>query len=71
MGSYKLSAEAEAEAEADLKRIWLRGLDEFGERQAKAMCATVTRMLYLSHILQLAVNGFDNELIHGMWIGVI
>ena len=32
MGNYKLSAEAEA----DLKRIWLRGLDEFGEAQADA-----------------------------------
>jgi|GEM_PF-1832713 len=30
MGSYKLSAEA------DLKRIWLRGLGEFGEAQADA-----------------------------------
>ncbi|WP_448547707.1 type II toxin-antitoxin system RelE/ParE family toxin [Thalassotalea fusca] len=32
MGSYKLSKEAES----DLKRIWLRGLDNFGERQADA-----------------------------------
>lgn len=32
MGSYKLSAAAES----DLKRIWFRGLDEFGEKQADA-----------------------------------
>lgn len=32
MASYKLSAAAES----DLKRIWLRGLDDFGERQADA-----------------------------------
>jgi toxin ParE1/3/4 len=30
MGSYKLSAEAEA----DLRRIWLHGLEQFGETQA-------------------------------------
>lgn len=32
MGSYKLSADAEE----DLRRIWLRGLDVFGEAQADA-----------------------------------
>ena len=32
MGNYKLSAAAES----DLKRIWFRGLDEFGEAQADA-----------------------------------
>ena len=30
MASYKLNAQAEA----DLQRIWLRGLEEFGEAQA-------------------------------------
>ena len=32
MGNYKLSAAAES----DLKRIWFRGLAEFGEAQADA-----------------------------------
>ncbi|QBG36177.1 type II toxin-antitoxin system RelE/ParE family toxin [Litorilituus sediminis] len=32
MASYKLSSAAES----DLKRIWFRGLDEFGETQADA-----------------------------------
>ena len=32
MGSYKLNIQAEA----DLKRIWFRGLEQYGENQADA-----------------------------------